>query len=117
MKLVEVKNQSAETSLIPETFLSVSLKCVFRYLYESLIAGAMFNWTCAFLVVYFYPMAETALTKYYCYFFFALICLLGAVFIIIFVPETKGKTEEDMKNYFMKKGKNISETHDNKGYE
>ena len=77
----------------------------------------MFNWTCAFLVVYFYPMAETALTKYYCYFFFALICLLGAVFIIIFVPETKGKTEEDMKNYFMNKGKNTSETHENKGYE
>merc|ERR1712154_364707 len=62
--------------------------------------GGMFNWSCAFLVVYFYPMAETALTKYYCYFFFALVCLLGSVFIIAFVPETKGKTEEDMKNYF-----------------
>ena len=75
----------------------------------------MFNWSCAFLVVYFYPMAETALTKYYCYFFFALVCLLGSVFIIAFVPETKGKTEEDMKNYFMKNNKDYR-SQDNKGF-
>ena len=79
-------------------------------------AGTMLNWTCAFLVVYFYPLAETALSKYYCYFFFALVCLIGAIFIVIFVPETKGKTEEDMKNYFLKQSKD-SNTHVNYGYE
>ena len=75
----------------------------------------MVSWSCSFLVVYFYPIAETALTKYYCFFFFALVCLLGAAFIIFFVPETKGKTEEDMKNYFMKESKQ-PKSHDNKGF-
>ena len=78
--------------------------------------GAMFNWTCAFLVVYFYPMAETALNKYTCYFFFAAVCLFGAVFITLFVPETKGKTEEDMRNYFMKNINTDNKLQDNKGY-
>ena len=79
--------------------------------------GAMFNWTCAFLVVYFYPIAETALNKYTCYFFFAAVCLFGAVFITLFVPETKGKTEEDMRNYFMKNINTDNKSQDNKGYE
>ena len=72
--------------------------------------GAMFNWFCAFLIVYFYPMTEKALNKYVCYFFFAAICLLGAVFIHFLVPETKGKTEEDMRRYFL-------QTADKKGQE
>ena len=64
---------------------------------------AMFNWFCAFLIVYFYPLAEKALNKYVCYFFFAAVCLGGGVFIHLAVPETRGKTEEDMRNYFLQK--------------
>ena len=75
----------------------------------------MFNWFTAFLVVYFYPMADVALNKYVCYFFFAAICLLGALFIILFVPETKGKTEEDMSQYF--KQKTNKKSQNNKGFD
>ena len=74
----------------------------------------MFNWTCAFLVVYFYPMADRAINKYVCYFFFAAVCLLGGIFIKVVVPETKGKTEEDMKKYFLKE--ELS-SNDNKGFQ
>ncbi len=35
------------------------------------------------------------------YFLFGSICLVGVIFILIFVPETKGKTNEDMRNYFL----------------
>lgn len=78
--------------------------------------GAMSNWFFAFLVVYFYPMAESAINKYVCYFFFAVICFLGALFIILFVPETKGKTEEDMSQYFRQKT-NKKNPKDNGGYD
>ena len=73
----------------------------------------MFNWSCAFLVVYFYPMAQRSL-GYWSYFFFAVVCLLGGIFIKLVVPETKGKTEEDMKKYFMS---NKPMSHDNPAYE
>ena len=77
--------------------------------------GAMSNWFCAFLIVYFYPMAEKAIGKYVCYFFFGGVCFVGAVLIHLFVPETKGKTEEDMRQYFLDntKGKKAEE---NKGF-
>ena len=77
--------------------------------------GAMFNWFCAFLIVYFYPMTEKALNKYVCYFFFGAICILGAVFIHFLVPETRGRTEEDMRNYFLQHKE--KKPQENKGYE
>ena len=65
--------------------------------------GATLNWTFAFMVVYFYPITEKALAKYVCYFFFAGVSILGAVLIYFLVPETKGRTEEDMREYFLQK--------------
>ena len=35
-----------------------------------------------------------------CYFFFGGVCLLGTLFIALAVPETKGRSEEDMKGTF-----------------
>ena len=56
-----------------------------------------------------------ALDVHYAYFFFGTgmclpcfpaltcspVCLLGALFVLLVVPETKGRTDEDMKAYFM----------------
>jgi len=61
---------------------------------------ASFNWFCAFLVVRFYPSAVEVFHVYNTYFFFGAVCFLGAIFVILAVPETKGKTEENMKAYF-----------------
>ena len=65
--------------------------------------GATSNWTFAFLVVYFYPITEKALAKYVCYFFFAGVSILGSVLIYFLVPETRGRTEEDMREFFLRK--------------
>ena len=65
--------------------------------------GATSNWTFAFMVVYFYPITEKALAKYVCYFFFAGVSILGSVLIYFLVPETRGRTEEDMREFFLRK--------------
>ena len=65
--------------------------------------GATSNWTFAFLVVYFYPITEKALAKYVCYFFFAGVSILGSILIYFLVPETRGRTEEDMREFFLRK--------------
>ena len=36
------------------------------------------------------------------YFFFGAVLFFGTFFVIFFTPETKGKTNEDMRNYFLK---------------
>ena len=59
--------------------------------------------------------AEKAIGKYVCYFFFGGVCLVGAVIIQLFVPETKGKTEEDMRKYFLDKTKD-KKSEENKGF-
>lgn len=49
-------------------------------------------WIMAFLLTQYYPMMAAALGVHGCMFFFATICFLGALFIIVVVPETKGKS-------------------------
>ena len=39
------------------------------------------------------------------YFFFGSMLLLGTIFIIVYAPETKGKTNEQMKEMFLEQRK------------
>ena len=39
------------------------------------------------------------------YFFFGSMLLLGTIFIIVYAPETKGKTNEQMKEMFLQQRK------------
>ena len=39
------------------------------------------------------------------YFFFGSMLLLGTIFIIVYAPETKGKTNEQMKEMFLQQMK------------
>merc|ERR1712126_41720 len=61
-----------------------------------------FNWIISFLVAQFIPTIGDAIGASSCYFIFSAIALLGTIFIIIFVPETKGKTEDEIKLIFSK---------------
>ena len=63
--------------------------------------ATFFNWGCAFLVSAFSQDVENAIYASGLYFLFGAFCAVGIVFVLIFVPETKGKTPEDMKNHFM----------------
>jgi len=58
------------------------------------------SWAFSFIVVRYYTPADQLFHTHNTYFFFAGVCLLGGLFVLFFVPETKGKTEEDMKLYF-----------------
>ena len=59
-----------------------------------------FNWLCAFLVTKFEPDIEAALGASSAYFIFASICALGTLFVIFILPETKGKTPQELKAQF-----------------
>ncbi|XP_021938182.1 facilitated trehalose transporter Tret1-2 homolog isoform X2 [Zootermopsis nevadensis] len=54
------------------------------------------NWALAFLVTKFFPIMINDMGPEATYGTFFIICLLGTIFVMIFVPETKGKTREEI---------------------
>ena len=62
--------------------------------------GNALNWICAFLVGKFYPNIESALNTSGAYWLFGAVCAAGAVYVLLFVPETKGKSPQEIKRYF-----------------
>ena len=62
---------------------------------------ASFNWVCSFLVVKFSPNLETVIGASGSYFSFAALAAAGTLLIGVMVPETKGKTEEEIQNIFI----------------
>ena len=60
-----------------------------------------FNWFLAFIVTTFSQDVEKAIDTSGLYFLFGAINTLSIAFTIFICPETKGKTPEDMKNYFL----------------
>jgi len=56
-----------------------------------------FNWIVSFLVAQFIPSIGEAIHDSSCYFIFSAIALLGTIFVAVFVPETKGKSEDEIK--------------------
>ena len=62
--------------------------------------SAGFCWMCAFIVTKFSTNLEDAINTSGLYFFFGIINTLGVIFVIFVLPETKGKTPDDMKIYF-----------------
>ena len=60
------------------------------------------NWTLAFIVTNTFESMVTTLTNQGVYWFYAGFCLLGFVFVYILVPETKGKTLEEIEAMFDK---------------
>ncbi|XP_059490974.1 uncharacterized protein LOC132205733 [Neocloeon triangulifer] len=58
--------------------------------------GATSNWTLAFLVTLFYADLVAAVQNYTTFWIFGVCCFLGAAFILFFLPETKGKTNQQI---------------------
>ena len=61
---------------------------------------ASFNWLCSFMVVKFSPSIETLIGASGSYLSFAALAAGGTLLIVLTVPETKGKTEEEIKQIF-----------------
>lgn len=53
-------------------------------------------WTATFVIVKFFPLLNELLGSYGSMYLFAVICLLGEIFIALYVPETKGKSYEQI---------------------
>ena len=58
--------------------------------------ASMFNWVCTFLITFFFSSVSSAIGSYSVFWIFAGISLLGAAFIIVFVPETKGRSLDEV---------------------
>ena len=62
-----------------------------------------FNWLCAFFVTKFTKNINDGINPSGGYFLFGSIMFLSTLFVIFLTPETKGKTNEDMRDYFLAK--------------
>jgi len=59
-----------------------------------------FNWLCAFLITKFFESLKDLITKYGTFFMFAAFCLLSIFFAAILLPETKGKSYDEIQSFF-----------------
>ena len=64
-------------------------------LYASPISGA-FNWLSAFLIAYFFQSLSNAIGIGETFWLFAVVSFFGMLFIIFVVPETKGKSLQEI---------------------
>ncbi|XP_028411874.1 solute carrier family 2, facilitated glucose transporter member 8-like [Dendronephthya gigantea] len=60
------------------------------------------NWLGAFTVMRFYVNMEKTMHSYGCYWFYAAVCLVSVIYVLVFLPETKGKTLEEVEKLFEK---------------
>jgi len=63
-------------------------------------AATLLNWSCSFLVTRFFADVADALGKPGVFFLFSGICAAGGAFVAFFVPETRGKTFEEVEALF-----------------
>ena len=58
------------------------------------------NWGSTIIVAGLFDNYESALKPWGTYWTFSLICLCAAIFSVVFIPETKGKSLEEIEHYF-----------------
>lgn len=56
----------------------------------------MSNWFFVFLATKFFALLVSAIYLYNTFWLYTLVCMLGTLFVIFIVPETKGKTMEEI---------------------
>lgn len=61
------------------------------------------NWAMAFLVTKFFPIMMNDMGSEATYGTLFVICLVGTIFTVVFVPETKGKTREEIHRQLSRK--------------
>ena len=75
------------------------------------------NWTTAFVVAKNYHQIQSGLKNYGVFFLFASICVVGIVFTRLAIPETKGKSVEELANLYKIKSERESMYCDNPAYD
>lgn len=79
---------------IPWLMLGEILPSRIRGTAASLATG--FNWMCTFIVTKTFQNIIEAIGTYGTFWLFAIVCVIGLFFVIFFVPETRGKSLEEI---------------------
>ena len=72
----------------------------FTFIYFFLVLIASSNWTFAFIVTRFYQPVSDAVGNYTTFWGFAILLVITITLIVIFVPETKGRSLEEIQQFF-----------------
>ncbi len=99
--------------LVYIAFFAISLSplmfVVTAEIYPSAIRGTAMalstgiSWACAFLVVQFFPVMLEYLGSSIVFAIFGLLCLAAWLFIYLYIPETKGRSLEDIEKELLKR--------------
>lgn len=71
--------------------------------------AAFTSWTCAFIVTKTYLDIQRVLTTAGVFWIYASFCFIGFLFSAFILPETKGKTPEEIQSFFTSSSKRIKE--------
>lgn len=63
------------------------------------------NWTCVTLVTFFFKPMSALIGKAYTFWMFSVVCALSIVFVLAVVPETKGKSIDEVQQILSGKQK------------
>lgn len=59
-------------------------------------------WTACFILTYTFPLLNSSLGSYGTFWLYGIVCLLGYLFLRVYLPETKGKSLEEIENELTK---------------
>lgn len=59
-------------------------------------------WTACFVLTYTFPLLNNSLGSYGTFWLYGIVCLLGYIFLWLYLPETKGKSLEEIENELTK---------------
>lgn len=59
-------------------------------------------WTACFILTYTFPLLNNSLGSYGTFWLYGIVCLLGYFFLRVYLPETKGKSLEEIENELTK---------------
>ena len=83
---------------IPWTSMSELLPLKVRALAGSV--ATLFNWLCAFIVTFSFHDYQTAVTPPFAWWSFCFVLVVALVFVVLFLPEAKGHTLEEIQENF-----------------
>ena len=64
----------------------------------------------SFITTFTFPYLMSAVSGQVSFWIYASISFVGFIFIAIFVPETRGKTDEEIKKFFVKNKQNFDKS-------
>lgn len=78
-------------------------------------AATLLNWSCSFLVTETFKSMISSITEEGVFWFYGSVCILGVLFVLFKVPETKGRSLEQIERYFSGDSKGAGQEKDGAG--